>query len=906
MTPFLQHIAQELLKLSPAVLQQTVVVLPSRRASVFLKHYMAQELVQPIWLPKLISIEDFIAEQSGLQLADNLSLQFKLYDVYRANSNKEEVDSLEQFLQWSQTLLYDFNEIDRYMVDAKGLLSNLSGLKELEQWSLNETDLSPFQEQYIRFFEHIYIWYEVFRNKLLDEGLAYQGMAYRQAAEHIHLQSIPNKEVWFVGLNALTTAEKRIIQHLKDVGKAKLFWDADAHYVDNQVHEAGMFMRQHQQEWGGVSPQKLLEQQKKLRLIGCAKNVGQSRVAGQIVSTFDKESIAKGETALVLSDEQLLFPVLNNLPDIETLNITMGAPLSSTPLFTLIDLLLRTQVRYQQYQRGGFYYRDVQKLLRHPYSVYLFEQAQLQAVLKEIKQKNLVFLKAKHLELTDELLQHFLSPWDSAIALQQLQALIDRLKETLITDKASLASEVLFQFQKSLKQLRNYLEDSQEEWSIKTLKSVFYQLIGKEIIPFRGEPLKGLQLMGLLETRTLDFKKLIILSVNEEKLPAGKSNNSFIPFVLKKYFKMPTYEERDAVFAYHFYRLLQRVEEAYLVYNTQNDDFGSGEPSRFLTQLQAELPILDLQQQLLTADLPDFSDNSIRIEKTAAVQKSIVDWAQHKVSPSALNTYIACPIEFYYRYIAGIRQEEEVEEFMESSTLGSAIHDALEQGYEDYVGQQLDEAAIANIGVRSLQALNAILQKKFKQRLAQGKNHLLHQVAQQMCMQFISTEKKQIAAGESLQIQSLEQSLTHKLEVGGVSVNLFGKVDRVDLLNGQCRIVDYKTGMVEAKDLNIGSWEDLISNSHKAKVFQLMMYAYLYLNNNAKQTSAVVGNISFKNLKEGLLCIKQKNAHKALIVGADELQLFELQLQLLLSNIMDAQEPFVQTSRHCTCDYCRF
>ena len=906
MTPFLQHIAQELLKLSPAVLQQTVVVLPSRRASVFLKHYMAQELVKPIWLPKLISIEDFIAEQSGLQLADNLSLQFKLYEVYRAHANKEEVDTLEQFLQWSQTLQYDFNEIDRYMVDAKRLLTNLSGLKELEQWSLSEPDLTPFQEQYIRFFEHIYIWYEAFRNKLLEEGLAYQGMAYRQAAEHIHLKSIPHKEVWFVGLNALTTAEKYIIQHLKDVGKAKLFWDADAHYVDNKVHEAGIFMRQHQQEWGGVSSQKLLEQQKKLRLIGCAKNVGQSRVAGQIVSTLDKESIAKGETALVLADEQLLFPVLNNLADIETLNITMGAPLSSTPLFTLVDLLLRMQVRYQQYQRGGFYYRDVQKLLRHPYSAYLFEQTQLQAVLQEIKQKNLVFVKAKHLELTDELLQHFLSPWDSAAALQQLQALIDRLKETLITDKASLASEVLFQFQKSLKQLRNYLEDSQEEWSIKTLKSVFYQLIGKESIPFRGEPLKGLQLMGLLETRTLDFKKLIILSVNEEKLPAGKSNNSFIPFVLKKYFKMPTHEERDAVFAYHFYRLLQRVEEAYLVYNTQNDDFGSGEPSRFLTQLQAELPTLDLQQQILTADLPDFSDKSICIEKTAAVQKSIADWAQHKVSPSALNTYIACPLQFYYRYIAGIRQEEDVEEFIESSTLGSAIHDALEQGYEDFVGQQLDEAAIVKIGARTLEALNAILQEKFKHRLVQGKNHLLHQVAQQMCRHFLATEKEQIVKGELLKLQSLEQSIAYQLEVGGLSVKLFGKVDRVDLLNGQCRIIDYKTGMVEYKDLRIDSWEDLISNTNKSKAFQLMMYAYLYLKQNTDQTSAVVGNISFKNLKEGLLCIKNKNTNKALVVGKDELQLFEEQLQNLLLDILDVQKPFIQTTKLSTCDWCDF
>ena len=906
MMPFLQHIAQELLKLPQDRLQQTVVVLPSRRASVFLKHYMSQELEQPIWLPKLISIEDFIAEQSGLQVADNLSLQFKLYEVYRAHANKEEADSLEQFLQWSQTLLYDFNEIDRYLVDAKRLLSNLRGLKELEQWSLSEPDLTPFQEQYIRFFEHIYHWYEAFRQKLLAKGLAYQGMAYRQAAEQIHLKPIVNQEVWFVGLNALTTAEKRIIQHLKDIGKAKLFWDADAHYVENELHEAGLFLRQHQEVYGGVKPQKLLEQQKKLRFIGCAKNVGQSRVAGQIVSTFEKESVTKGETALVLADEQLLFPVLNNLADIDTLNITMGAPLNTTPLFTLVDLLLRMQVRYQQYQRGGFYYRDVLKLLRHPYSVYLFSREHLQAVQQEIQQKNMVFVKAKDLSVADALLQEFLTPWDSPMAFRVMQALIDQLKETLISDKASLASEVLFQFQKCLKQLGNYIIESQESWDVKTLKIIFYQLIGKESIPFRGEPLKGLQLMGLLETRTLDFKKLIILSVNEEKLPAGKSNNSFIPFVLKKYFRMPTHEERDAVFAYHFYRLLQRVEEAYLVYNTQNDDFGSGEPSRFITQLKAELPQLDIQQQLLNADLPQMVDKGISIAKTEAVQASIADWAQHKVSPSALNTYIACPLQFYYRYIAGIRQEDEVEEFMESSTLGSAIHDALEKGYEDFKGKKLDAASINQIEEKSLATLDAILKKKFKQRLEQGKNYLLHQVAQQMCKQFIASERATIKAGAKLHLMGLEQELKHVLNCSGFELNLFGKVDRVDQLNGQWRILDYKTGKVEAKDLSIAAWEDLTSNTNKAKAFQLMLYAYLFLKNNHHIKNAWAGNFSFKNQKEGLLCLKKKGARKPMTIGEEELLFFEKQLKGLIIDIFNEKQAFTQTKKLSTCSFCDF
>lgn len=906
MKPFLKNIADELLKLPVSSVQQTLVVLPSRRASVFLKHYIAQELKQPIWLPKLISIEDFIAEQSGLQLADNLLLQFKLYEVYTEFVNKDEADSLDQFLQWSQTLLYDFNEIDRYLVNAKQLLTNLSGLKELEQWSLNEPDLTPFQEQYIRFFEHIYVWYSHFRQKLLAEGLAYQGMAYRQAAEHIHLKEIPYQEIWFVGLNALTAAEKHIINHLKANQKAKLFWDADKHYFNNEEHEAGLFLRKHQANWGGIKPQELLTEAKKLRFIGCAKNVGQSRVAGQIMSTFKKDEVEKGEVALVLADEQLLFPVLNNLPEIDTLNITMGAPLSSTPLFTLVDCILRMQLRYQQYQRGGFYYRDVQKLLRHPYSAYLFETVQLQSVLEKVKTNNLIFIDASQFDLSDDLLREFLTSWDSEGLLQIMQAMIDRLKESLITEKASLASEVLFQFQKNLKQLGNYLEESQQDWSLKTLKSVFYQIIGKESIPFRGEPLRGLQLMGLLETRTLDFKKLIILSVNEGKLPAGKSSNSFIPFVLKKYFKMPTHEERDAVFAYHFYRLLQRVEEAHLIYNTQNDDFGSGEPSRFITQIKAELAQLDMRQQLLSSDLSELVDNTITIHKTEAVKKSIEEWAQQKVSPSSLNTYIACPLQFYYRYIAGVRKEEEVEEFMDSSTLGSAIHDALEKGYHAFQDQRLSLVEIEKIRTKSLESLDAILKNKFKKRLGQGKNHLLHQVAKQMCHNFIDAEKEVIESGAELQLKGLEETLQHTLLLSGIKVQLYGKVDRIDQLNEQWRIIDYKTGKVEATDLGIASWDELITNSNKSKAFQLMMYAYLYLKNNSDIRNAWAGNFSFKNQKEGLLCLKAKGARNPLTIKKEELQLFENQLEQLVLSIFDEKQPFIQTQKLSTCSFCDF
>ena len=858
--PFLQHIATQILAQPRA--ENMTIVLPSKRSIVFLKHYLAQEIKTPMFLPSMYSIEDFITNLSGLNILDNLSLQFRLYNIFDAHRPPQNEDNFEQFLKWSQTILYDFNEIDRYMIDSKQLLTNLRNIKELEQWSLNSADLTSFQEKYVLFFEYLYDWYHLFSEALKQDHLAYQGLAYRHAAENIQSISHSFEQIWFVGLNALTTAEKKIIDFFVTQNRASLFWDADSYYVDNKNHEAGLFLRQHFKQWGKQSLSHFFEQEKHIEIIGCAKNIGQARVAGQLVSQLESNT----ETAIVLADENLLFPVLNNLPiSTNEVNVTMGAPLSTTPLFSLIDLLFQIHLRKVQYAKNKFHVNDLMKLVRHAYFNRFFSKEAMANIQHILSHKKWMFVSLQNLKdaVVDErqwqVLTLALGNWsDSKLAIYSLKKLLDTFKDTLVQQKANVESETLFSFYTSIQILENHLMDFQSELDVKTIRAIFYQIIGKESLAFMGEPLNGLQMMGVLETRTLDFKNLIILSVNEEKLPAGKSVNSFIPYVLKKHYQLPTHEERDAIFAYHFYRLLQRADNAFLVYNTQNDEFGSGEKSRFISQLINEYKAGDIPQKILHTEVSVLTETEqLYIKKTAEVKSNIINWASKRVSPTALSTYINCPLQFYFKYIAKIPVEENKLDFMESNTFGSIIHDALYQAYKPHLGIALSKELLGDIENITLQAIAKGFEKEVGQQRLHGKNHLIWQVANRLTSNYF-TKERELLDQSPLTLLEVERTLEYQIDIDGIDFNLYGHVDRVDKSGDVLRIVDYKSGIVSQSDLSITDFSDLILNHKKTKAFQLMLYAYLYFKKQPQKDSTfLAGNYSFRNLSEGLLYIKQ-------------------------------------------------
>ncbi|MEE2700065.1 MAG: PD-(D/E)XK nuclease family protein [Bacteroidota bacterium] len=929
MIPFLEKIAERLLRKFPEKMDNIAVVLPSKRSVVFLKHYLAKRIDKPIFLPQFFSIEGFVEELSDLKVMDNISLQFHLYQSYLARPPKV-TDSFDEFLNWSQMLLHDFNEVDRNLVDPKSIFSNLKQVKELEgwdveNWSISEKNLSEAQNNFVNFYEHIYNWYLHFNQSLIEQKNAYQGMTYRKAAKEIEKIVIAWDKVWFVGLNALTKSEEKIINHLKEKDIARVFWDTDEFYFNNPNHEAGNFLREQRAKWHEIDFKGVGNYFSKPKttfdVVGCPKNIAQAKATALVLSQLSDEDLDNSNTAIILADEGLLFPVLNQLPEkVKALNVTMGSPLKNTPLFALVDALIYMQIQAYDYKKSRFYYKDVIKLLEHPFFAKICCKENLSEIKNSMHKENFVFISPSWLQnqLADKTPQNLFVLWqEPKDAIKSLHLLLNLLRKPLVGKKGTIESEILLVFSECLNILERLINDLKQDFQLKTLQKVLNQLVAKEVIPFKGEPLKGVQLMGILESRTLDFKNVIMLSVNEGVLPKGKSLNSFIPYDLKKYFQLPTFSETDAVFSYHFYRILQRAENITLLYNTENDHFGSGEKSRFITQLLAEYTSSPIKSSVYKGEqLQLITDTKIQIENKGLTD-SITKWATQGVSPSALNKYNSCSLAFYYHYLANIRKDDEVDEFADASHLGTAVHNTLDNCYkEGLLNEQLIKKWKPAILKRLIIEFELLLKKS---SLKEGKNYLTIEIAKQLLLNFLDLEQKGILTakqdGKEINIKGLEDRLSGRITVNNTSFKLKGRVDRVDEVGDLLRIIDYKTGKVERGEVTFLNWNELSENNKKEKAFQLLMYAYLYLNKNPQylDKKVVAGNFSFKNLKEGLICVsrnkknkegKKSNQKEILQINKNVLQEFEKQLKNILVKIQT--EDFKQTDDLKVCEWCDY
>jgi ATP-dependent helicase/nuclease subunit B len=923
MMPFLAKIADRLLSKFPDSMEGIAVVLPSKRAVVFLKHYLSQKIKQPIFLPDFYSIEEFTEKLSGLTVLDNISLQFKLYQSYLAFPPKK-VDSFDDFLRWSNVLLHDFNEIDRNLVDAKSVYTNLKEVKELEgwsveNWSLAEENLSDMQTDYISFFEGMLGWYSHFNASLFSKQLAYQGMAYKLAAKNISTAQVKWDKVWFVGLNALTKSEQEIIDYLKKEDIARVFWDADSFYYDNPQHEAGSFLREQRAKWSEIDFKGVGNyygvKKENFSVVACPKNITQAKVAAEVIKGFDKSDLDNSNTAIVLADEALLFPVLYNLPsEIKQLNVTMGSPLKNTTLFALVEAIFKLQIHALKYNRKAFYYKDVIAVVEHPYFSKITKTEQTIVFKRFVAKSNIVFVTQHNIDSyfkDSSSVKLIFQLWDGIDdALQTFTQLIEELKLPLVGKKGSIESEILATFYNSLAILKNLISENKFEIELKTLQVIMQQLVAKESIPFKGEPLKGVQLMGILESRTLDFKNVIMLSVNEGKLPKGKSINSFIPYDMKRYFKLPTYTESDAVFSYHFYRLLQRANNITLIYNSETDDFGTGEKSRFITQLLSEYDG-EIKELVYKGEDLEISNSPAITIKNQGLEKEIEAWAKKGVSPSALNKYTNCSLSFYYHYLAKIRLDDEVDEYADASTMGTAIHDALEKYYP--LGVLTEKIIKENTTSIIKQIKDNFVSALSKQGMQEGKNYLSLQIARKLTKDFLKLEQKLLKEAavnyKQIKVVGKEVGLSHDLLVDGLNFNLIGKADRVDFEGDMLRIIDYKTGRVEETEVLFTEYDELTTNRKKAKAFQLLMYAYLFLKMNPQYIGfdVIAGNFSFKNLKPGLIKVSKKigtRQKEVISIEANVLSEVEGQLEFILSQIKN--DDFSQTTDVKACEWCDY
>jgi hypothetical protein len=885
--------------------ENTVFILPSQRAGVFVKQAL-KETINVGFLPTILNIEQFIEEVSGLHKIDSVQLLFHFYAIYK--KVEKEPEEFENFISWAFTVVQDFNEVDQHLVDSKEIFTYLRDIQRLKNWSVKK----PFEEtkmvkNHFSFLEKLEAYYTEFYKFLIEKQIGYQGLIYREATKKIdiYINKNKHKNFIFMGFNALNKAEEYLFQQLLSAGKTDVYWDIDSAFLKNN-HQAGTFIRKYKSEWKYYLTNPLstvssnFEFEKNIEVIGASKNSTQIKYAGEIINKLPNHT----KTAYVLADESLLPITLNSLPKkVEAVNITMGYPLKDIPttsLFVSIFQLFLTQNKLNKTHTEQFYYKDVLQFFKHasiqPLLVGKGNNI-LDKISIKISEDNDAFINKNQIE-------SFLNPLEKSIKetlvavfypIEKTQEFIQRIINliSVLKEKANpLEMEYLFRYYTVFSQLQTFQNEYNFLKTFKTIHQLFNQLLSIESISFKGEPLQGLQLMGMLETRVLDFENVIITSVNENILPKNSAQNTFIPFDVKLEFGLPTYREKDAIFSYHFFRLLQRAKNIYLLYNSENDTFGGGEKSRFIAQL---LHLKDGIKELQISPKITTEKTKVKeIEKTKEIVSVLKEVAKKGFSPSALTNYLYNPFQFYTQKILKLSEYKEVEETVASNTMGTIIHDTLDALYQPYIGKYLTSENIKEMFTKVDDLVSLYFKKHFHNSdIFTGKNRLIFEVSKDYVNRFLNSEKHLVSENNQLKIIATEQNLETTLEIDGFDfpIKIHGQVDRIDELNGITRIIDYKTGKVEASNLKVPNVSNIADEKY-SKAIQVLLYGYMYSRNNNVNHTIESGIISFKNLKSGL--IKVDFDKKDYEITEQRIDDFINSIKEIIKEIFDVSIPFTE------------
>jgi len=916
-------------------------VLPNRRAGLYLKKYLAQKIKKAIWAPAIFSIEDFVCNITGLQKADQTELLFDFYNIYTSLEG-DKAQSFEDFMNWAQILISDYNDSDINLTDTVELFQYLNEAKAISKWNLEITPLTKHESDYLRFYNSLSKYYTSLTKHLLERNIAYQGLIYKIAAQQIdeYVKKTEYGKIIFAGFNALTASEEKIIKSLIQSEKAEIYWDADSYYVDNKLQEAGLFIRKYRDQWNlkefNWIDECFANGEKNITITGVPLHIGQAELEGQLLSQMDDGMANSENTALVLADESLLIPVLYAIPgNVKDINITMGYPLKDSPvhsLFTNLFTLHENSKKYSSANTIRFYQKDIVNLFNHPYFRLVCSigaNAKQTYEFAESLKKNRIFHKQE--DIADQLKNSFASTFfnnvndDPLLLLDMFTSLIGHVRDTLIANKrtdkknSDLDLEYLFNYAVIITKIRNLLNEYNFIKDIKTLRKIFTGLVEKSTIPFYGEPLKGLQIMGMLETRSLDFENIILLSANENILPAGKFQSTFVPHDIRKEMGLDTYKQKESIFAYHFYRLLQRAKNIHIIYNTQTNDFGSGEKSRFLTQIIKELPVynsnIKIEEKLLVNETSlSRLDEPIIVQKSPDIIDDLIKIAETGISPSAMNTYISCSFKFYLQYIEKIEEFEEAAETIDAATLGSTVHYVLQELYREFMSKVVYAADIMNMKAKVESLTEEGFLKNYPQGdVKTGKNLLIAKVAIKFIQNFLTQEAKYLdemkLSNKFLTILNLEERCESLIEIRlqdgtVIPVKIKGFIDRVDKVDDTLRIIDYKTGFIKNDELKVGTWEELISEPNLAKSLQLLTYAFLY-KDKYPLAKINTGIITFRSMSRGFLPVSFPEASDNTIDKKATGKVEEA-LITLTTEIFNKDIPFVQTDDLKICRNCAF
>lgn len=929
---FVEYIAHYI-KEKELDLAHVTVVLPSERMRKFVGTALVASAGKPILAPEMITMDRWVRSLSKRTVIDSTRALLALFQIQLDAAKTEEDRSFEEFMNWGNILLSDFNEIDRYLLDAKNVFRNLADIKEIENWSFGQDTLTPSQERFMEFWDRLPDYYYALNMKLDANAQCYMGSAYKALAEDIQSVFAEDKERHFIfaGFNALSQAEKSIIRQLVRYGRGHYLLDADQFYFEKNTHEAGTFLRDITAYLDEPKLPRVLDvlgsKDLDVTIVETVQVTGQVKVASSALAKLSKAEL--NDTLLLLADESLIAPMVKNLPkSIGKANISLGLPIRNTAIKTWVDLVFRFQENKSRFKTQAVYFQDLQAFWNHPLAQSVSSEEEKAAQLNlehEIIKRNRIFLNVSSIQLegtAQELLTLLTTDWQAnwGTALEIMRQMNRKLYAGL-TDTMAFERAMLQCFDAAITEMQNLVDEGMPDMQLKSFRQLFQQHWSRKSIAYHGNPTDGLQIMGMLETRGLDFKRIICLGMNEGKLPPTNPILTLIPMDLRQYLGLPTPREKQGIFAHHFYRLLHHCEELLVTYTSAEESMGSNEPSRYLMQLEMELarinPNMKIHKQIYSLNTKK-EELHREIPKTPEIIGRLDVLFAGSTSASMLKKYLTCPLDFYFRYVMDFGEVVNVEEEIEHSTFGTFIHNTLEILYQPFARNKNENAQnITSFDVeRMLKEYPLILHQEFMKHFNQqeaafmkGKNLLSYKMAMELTERFLKSEISFLSQQtEPVFIEALEQEFetTFEVEVYGdmKKVRLRGIIDRVDSIGSQMRIVDYKTGKVDKKDVEARKTdttpEDVVDTmTNKSHVLQLVQYAFLYYQNEGKLAQPTIISLVSNKSEPFYLDLMSLNLETAV-------NDFPLYLQTILQDVYNSEIPFLhkEPGRFSYCKYC--
>ncbi len=911
MKTFLDSVVKKILE-SNFELDKIKIIVPNNRSILYLKKAFMDLVERPLFSPEIQTIESFVEKLSGLKPISKTELLFNFFQIYMENTPEKEIESFEQFFDWASMVLKEFNEIDANLISAKEIFEYNLSLKKIDEWGNNsDTELI---RQNLKFNNKIYDLYQLITSKLISKQLGYRGMIYKEANNNIgHYLEINKFHHYFIGLNALNQAEENIIQEIISTKKASVIWDIDEVFIKDKFHPSGHFIRNYIKNWKHLDKSKInffsssFKSKKHIEVIETPNNLIQAKSASQILNKLAKK-FKESKTVLVLGEESILSPVLSAVSKTEeSYNVTMGFPLIQTEVSQIINQFI---MLHKKAKGEKFFLFDIISLIElFPISG-LFGSTKLD-LMKFLKQNELL---NNSFILIDKILEISGVHRLGIILFKPFTSVLEFLKRTIEFCSISINylnkidkkkyNLIIFSYEKFQTIIEKIIAFEEKKSFIKNLDEltlILNSIIKFEKINFNSDSFNNVQIMGLLETRLLDFENVIITNLNEGVLPSGNIHSNLFPFEVRKKFKLPTFLDHDLIYAHHFFRLLQRAKNIYLLYISSSQGLFSGEKSRFLYQLDF---FRDKEHKILFKKVNFNYLNKIKdqdsIVKSEIIYKELILFAEKGFSPSSLIQYIRNPYDFYEERLLGIKRPENFDNSINYMTKGTIIHKVLENLYKPYINKDME----INNYSHMLNNLESNLFKEYKklyngENIKVGSNYVTFEIMKKLIQNFLKKEKETISKGNKIKIISIEEKFNKSLEIKGLNfpINIKGTVDRIDFYNNTLRIIDYKSGVINKSNLSFKDWNSIVNDEKKSALFQVLIYSYVFRDKIIKNKEVQAGVIPFNNYNNEFIPVSLlENNLKRCILNLDDenFENFEKQFFSVIYEIFDKKKPFLK------------